>query len=130
TDREQVRVNLEKLTGMSVQLYLDDFCQGFCTLGQASRISFASLKIDRKVIAVFKDAPHGEQLLDAMIRMAHQMNLTVIAEGVESEESVRWLLESGCDALQGYLIGPPLPPVQTEMLLELYAPRQGTQPGG
>ncbi|NLO35906.1 MAG: EAL domain-containing protein [Clostridiaceae bacterium] len=119
--QEQVRDNLEKLSGMSVQLYLDDFCQGFCTLGQAGRIPFTSLKIDQKITTVFLDAPHGEQLLDAMIRLAHQVNLTVIAEGVESERTMSQLLAFGCDALQGYLIGPPLPPAQTEMLLGLNA---------
>lgn len=114
-----VRENLARLREMSLQLYLDDFCQGFCSMNQIGQIPVTSVKIDQNLTAALSRTDHGQLLLSSMIRLSHLMNLHIIAEGVETQDAETLLIRYGCDALQGYWISRPLPAVQTELLLML-----------
>lgn len=115
----QVRANLNRLHEMSILIYLDDFSQGFRTMNQISQIPVTSVKIDQNMTTAYLNTYKGEMLLSTMIRLAHLLNLEIIAEGVETAEAEETLVRHGCDGLQGHWISQPLPAVQAEMLLLL-----------
>ncbi|MEA4890239.1 MAG: EAL domain-containing protein [Clostridiaceae bacterium] len=111
--------NLAKLQEMQIQLILDDFCQGFCTIEKISRLAFSHLKINQMFTTMLLENRRGEALLDSLINLAHILGLHVIAEGIETEMDREWLDRHGCDALQGYLFCRPLPTRAMDLLLKI-----------
>jgi EAL domain-containing protein (putative c-di-GMP-specific phosphodiesterase class I) len=104
---EATRV-LEQLKRLGVQLALDDFGSGYSSLGSLYTLPFDRLKIDRAFMRNVHNDPNGQSIVRAIIAMAHNLNLRVLAEGVETEEQLSFLRESQCDEAQGYLIGKPV----------------------
>jgi diguanylate cyclase (GGDEF)-like protein/PAS domain S-box-containing protein len=98
---------LQTLRRMHVQVAIDDFGTGYSSLSYLRQFPVQSLKIDRSFVCQIGE--HGEpvRLASAIIAMAHELDLTVIAEGVENEIQARYLAEHGCDQFQGYLYGRP-----------------------
>lgn len=114
---------LERLSNDGVRVAIDDFGTGFSSMSYLQKLPISTLKIDRSFIADIRDdAPDAKATATAIIRavsqMAHSLGLTVVAEGVETDLqlSVLRLLET--DALQGYLLGRPMPPEGALELLE------------
>jgi len=107
--RNSVRATqvLETLRRMHVQVALDDFGTGYSSLSYLRQFPLHALKIDRSFVSQIDE--HGEQvrLASAIIAMAHELDLVVIAEGVENEVQANYLAAHGCDHFQGYFYGRP-----------------------
>lgn len=100
---------MRQLGAMGVTLAIDDFGTGYSGLTALKRFPVSKLKIDRSFIA---DVPHdsdGEALTSAIIAIAHKLGLQIVAEGVETEAQMKFLLETGCETIQGYFVSKPLP---------------------
>lgn len=109
TDEPTTVENFAILRGLGFSIALDDFGTGHSSLSLLHRFRVDRIKIDRSFIGDLGDRPGGEAVVDAIIKLAHSFGLGVIAEGVETEEQRRRLLEAGCGEFQGYLFGTPLP---------------------
>jgi diguanylate cyclase (GGDEF)-like protein len=109
---------LKELRAMGVHISIDDFGTGYSSLNYLKRFRLDRLKIDRSFVADMIDDEHDAAITTAMILMGHSLGLTVVAEGVESSAQLEFLLEQGCDHLQGYLLGKPMPASDFEDLLK------------
>ena len=99
--------NVEALKRLGLSIALDDFGTGYSSLSVLQRFSVNRIKIDRSFVCALGDGGEGEALVDAMIKLARSLNLSVIAEGVETEDQRQRLLACGCREFQGYLTGMP-----------------------
>ncbi|CZF78476.1 Cyclic di-GMP phosphodiesterase Gmr [Grimontia celer] len=101
---------LQALRKAGVRLYLDDFGTGYSSLSLLGEYVFDVMKIDRHFITNVIDSDRSStKLCAAMIQLAKTLEMDVVAEGVETEEQLTWLLEQGDVSIQGYLISRPLP---------------------
>ncbi|MBC8405721.1 MAG: EAL domain-containing protein [Planctomycetes bacterium] len=100
---------IQSLLDMGVQLAMDDFGTGYSSLDALHRLPFDVLKIDQSVIKGLPTSVGCAVIVNASIRMAYEMGLTVVAEGVETEAIFEHLLNTGCTQGQGYFISKPLP---------------------
>ncbi len=102
---------LGRLSAMGIRLSIDDFGAGYSSLGYLQQLPVQTIKIDKSfVVGATKDA--DSLILRSAIDLAHNLGLSVVAEGVESREVWDCLAALGCDAAQGYYISPPVPPDQ------------------
>ncbi len=116
-DMEGTAQILERLQLLGVRIALDDFGTGYSSLSYLKRFPFGVLKIDRSFVNDIIDDPDDAALCEAIIQMAHVLNLKVIAEGVETAEQMEYLAARGVDLVQGYYYSRPLP--AAEFLLYL-----------
>lgn len=98
---------LQVLRRMQIQVAIDDFGTGYSSLSYLRQFPVQSLKIDRSFVSQIDEHGESVRLASAIIAMAHELDLLVIAEGVENEIQARYLAEHGCDQFQGYLYGRP-----------------------
>ncbi len=101
--------NLTELTAQGGKLVLDDFGTGYSALSSLQRFPLAAVKIDRCFISPIRAASDQAPIVQGIIGLAHTLGLTVIAEGIETQTQLDYLRLLGCDAVQGYLTGRPLP---------------------
>ncbi|MCA1979195.1 MAG: bifunctional diguanylate cyclase/phosphodiesterase, partial [Thiobacillus sp.] len=107
---ERTFAMLDALRQRGLHVYIDDFGTGHSNLGQLKRMPIDALKIDKSLIDdVLIDSDDAE-IATAIIRLAHALNMRVVAEGVETQEQVAFLKKRGCDEIQGYVFARPLPP--------------------
>ena len=99
---------LRTLHEMGVQTSIDDFGTGYSSLKYLKHFPLDTLKIDTSFIKEVTTSPSDQSIVKAIITLAHNFNLKVVAEGVEEQEQLTYLRESGCEAVQGYLICPPV----------------------
>ncbi|MFP7722783.1 putative bifunctional diguanylate cyclase/phosphodiesterase [Lysobacter sp. A3-1-A15] len=116
-DEAQVSRLLAELRQQGVKIWLDDFGTGFSGLSHLRRVPIDGVKIDRSFVADILRDPDDLALTTAIISMAHSLGITVVAEGVEREGQYNLLRERGCDLVQGYWLGHPLPREEFESLL-------------
>ena len=102
--------NLARLSDLGVQIALDDFGTGYSALGYLKRFSVDTLKIDRSFMTGPRAQPEGTLLIEAILTVARGLNMTVVAEGIETESQRELLLSLGCRLGQGYLFAPPRAP--------------------
>ena len=93
---------------MGTNLTLNDFGTGYSSLSYLKKYPFNSLKIDRTFVRDVTVDPEDATLTTAIAGMAHELNLEMIGEGVESEDQINFLLSLGCESAQGYLFSKPL----------------------
>ena len=105
---EKVLRILSELKEMKVQLAVDDFGTGYSSLGYLRRFPIDRLKIDRSFIDDVPASPHDSTIAKAIVSLAHNLGLQVIAEGVETHAQLDFLAQNGCDEIQGYLLSRPL----------------------
>jgi diguanylate cyclase (GGDEF)-like protein/PAS domain S-box-containing protein len=106
-----------KIKGMGVKLSLDDFGTGYSSLAYISRFPFDKIKIDQSFVRDIIENPVNAAIATAAIVMARSLNLSVLAEGVETEAQASFLRGRRCDSMQGYLFSRPLPPDEFAPLL-------------
>lgn len=100
---------LSALRGLGVRLAIDDFGTGYSSLAQLQRLTLDTLKIDRSFVTGLGTSSDAAAIVTSIIAMAHAVELTVVAEGVENETQLELLRELGCDQAQGFYLGKPLP---------------------
>lgn len=100
----------QALKALGVRLSIDDFGTGYSSLSYLRHLPVDKLKIDRSFISEIVHNQADQKLVATIVAMARSLNLTVLAEGVEADAQLELLRETGCDAFQGYLCSPPLPP--------------------
>ncbi len=100
---------LERLKSMGAKTSMDDFGTGYSSLGHLQRLPIDELKIDRSFVTNLPDHPQNTAIVRAVIDMAHNLGLEVVAEGVETTAALRWLRNEGCQRAQGYYLSKPMP---------------------
>ncbi|WP_416194728.1 EAL domain-containing protein [Pseudomonas sp. AH2] len=105
---------LDGLKQLGLSIAIDDFGTGYSSLNYLKQFPIDVLKIDRSFVDGLPSGEQDAQIARAIIAMAHSLNLAVIAEGVETHEQLEFLREHGCDEVQGYLFGRPMPPARFE----------------
>lgn len=99
-------------------ILMDDFGSGYSSLNVLKDVDLDVLKIDMKFFSKGGTADKGAKIIEAVIKMAESLNMTVIAEGVEEPEQVEFLTKLGCDYIQGYYFAKPMPQEQYQELME------------
>jgi diguanylate cyclase (GGDEF)-like protein/PAS domain S-box-containing protein len=108
---------LDALYGMGLHLAIDDFGTGYSSLSALQQFPINTLKIDQSFVRDVASDKDDAAIVDAIIQMAHSLQLEVVAEGVESEAQLEFLREHGCDYAQGHLFGDPMTAEQFGALL-------------
>lgn len=116
---EQAIEKLHELKLMGIKVAIDDFGTGYSSLNYLKRFPIDTLKIDKAFVADVCKDPHDTAIVRAIITLGHALDLTVIAEGVETQEQLQYLSSLGCDVVQGFLFSKSLSaPVFEELLVE------------
>ena len=115
---EDVLNTLKSLTQMGIHIAIDDFGTGYSSLSYLKRFPIDTLKIDQSFVRDIATDPDDAAIVNTVIAMAHSLKMQVIAEGVETQEQLDFLLAQGCDAYQGYLICHPIPATAMESRLQ------------
>jgi len=115
-DGDRSALMLRELKAIGARLSIDDFGTGYSSLCRLHNLPIDSLKIDRAFVSEI-DHHQTREIVRIIILLAHSLNLTVVAEGIEDAEQIDLLRKMGCDVGQGYLISKPLPPEAIDELL-------------
>lgn len=106
-DMDLVIARLDAIRKIGVRISVDDFGTGYSSLIYLKRLPVSTVKIDKSFIDDVPGTTDGENLIKAVISMSHSLNLSVVAEGVETKEQLDFLAEYNCDEIQGFLLGKP-----------------------
>jgi diguanylate cyclase (GGDEF)-like protein len=121
-DIEETTRKLQILRRAGVEISVDDFGTGYCSLSYLARLPVDVLKIDRSFVVRMRDAGYPRNIVAMIVSLAHTLGLKVIAEGVEDDAQLRLLRDLGCDQIQGYLVSRP---VSADRIPELLRSRGG-----
>lgn len=130
SDPETTMDVLTRLRVKGFGLSIDDFGTGYSSLKQLYLMPFSELKID---LSFVRDVCHRDEarvMVETMVMLAHKLGLTACAEGVETREALDFLAQVGCDRVQGYLIGKPMPGDEVPALMHRWNEAQHIQHGG
>ena len=108
---------LNTLKSLGIKISVDDFGTGYSSFSYLQKFPFDILKIDRSFVKDIGSNSKNRAITKALIQMAHQLNLKVIAEGVETETELAFLIRNKCDEIQGYFFSPPLLVAEFEQLI-------------
>jgi EAL domain-containing protein (putative c-di-GMP-specific phosphodiesterase class I) len=115
---EEAIVKLKKLSDIGIKIAIDDFGTGYSSLSYLKRLPVKTLKIDQSFI---RDIPEDEEdtaIVKAIIALSKSLNMEVIAEGVENEKQLSFLIENNCNNIQGYYYAKPMPADEMKKYLE------------
>ncbi len=101
--------NMERLTKAGIEISLDDYGSGYSNMNYLLSLPFKMVKIDKYIIWAANKDTRSRTALEYTIKMIKALDMTVLAEGVETKEQADWLIELGCDFLQGYYFAKPMP---------------------
>ncbi len=116
-EQDEVSAELSGLRALGIKLLVDDFGTGYSSLSQLQRLDMDVLKVDRAFTGQLCKSAEGEVFFRAIMSMAHALGMSVVAEGVESEEQLRALQALSCDEIQGYYISRPVPAEAVQALM-------------
>jgi diguanylate cyclase (GGDEF)-like protein len=116
-DDPEILDQLFALKKMGVRLAVDDFGTGNSAIAYIKRFPFDTLKIDQSFVQGVLESPHDAAITGATVAMAQQLDLTIVAEGVEQQDQADFLREHGCSRFQGFLFSPAVPASRFEELL-------------
>jgi diguanylate cyclase (GGDEF)-like protein len=119
---EETIRTLQELTRMGVLLALDDFGTGYSSLSYLTRLPVSKIKIDRSFICQMENDKNISAIVNTIIGLGKSLNVTIAAEGVETEAQARHLRNVGCDEAQGFLFGRPASAIQKERPGEINMP--------
>jgi diguanylate cyclase (GGDEF)-like protein/PAS domain S-box-containing protein len=108
---------LRRLKALGVRISMDDFGSGYSSLSYLQAFPFDKIKIDRAFVINLGRNPQSAAIVRAVIGLGHGLGMSIVAEGVETQEQLGFLAEVGCDAVQGYFIGKPAPVGQYSALV-------------
>lgn len=108
-DPESAISLLKRISDTGVKLSIDDFGTGYSSLSYLRRMPVNALKIDREFVKEMVSNDQDEIIVNSTIALAHNLNMNVVAEGVEDKETMQRLRQMGCDFIQGYYISKPMP---------------------
>jgi predicted signal transduction protein with EAL and GGDEF domain len=111
------KARLEDLRGLGVRLALDDFGSGYSSLGYLQQLPFDKLKIDRGFVAALERSANAGVIIQAIVNLGRALGMSVLIEGVETEEQRVLLRLAGCNEMQGYLFARPAPLAEIEQWL-------------
>ncbi|MDP3386935.1 MAG: EAL domain-containing protein [Eubacteriales bacterium] len=117
-DFEKAIIELNNLKKLGIKISLDDFGSGYSSLTYLQKLPLDSIKIDRDFIKHILSEDAEESMFKSIVDMAHDLGLNVIAEGVETEDQLRFVRKNGCDMAQGYYLGRPVSPGEIETILK------------
>jgi diguanylate cyclase (GGDEF)-like protein len=117
-------VSLLAIRALGVTIAIDDFGTGFSSLNYLAKLPVDTLKIDRSFVIEMVSGTGGLTLVSVIINLAHALKLNTVAEGVETEEQLRQLRLLGCDDMQGFLFGKPVPVEIFEMKYLVGSPKR------
>jgi diguanylate cyclase (GGDEF)-like protein/PAS domain S-box-containing protein len=100
---------LRRLKALGVRISMDDFGSGYSSLSYLQAFPFDKIKVDRAFVINLGRNPQSAAIISAVIDLGHGLGMSLVAEGVETLEQLTFLADEGCDAVQGYLLGKPLP---------------------
>ena len=128
-DDPRVHHELDALRQLGVAIALDDFGTGYSSLSYLHRLHLRTVKIDRTLVGQFGDQ-RAETICAHVVRLAHDLGLVVVAEGVETWRHVEIAREIGFDELQGYWFAKPAPVAEITGRLQTKKPYDGSGDGG
>ena len=108
-DRPAALEILNRIRALGVRLALDDFGTGYSSMDVLRHFPFDKVKLDRSFVAEIEKGPEARAILHAMLTLGRELNIPVLVEGVETEHQLAILQQEGCDSVQGYLTGVPMP---------------------
>jgi EAL domain-containing protein (putative c-di-GMP-specific phosphodiesterase class I) len=111
-DADASAVILQQLHEMGVRIAIDDFGTGYSSLLYLKRLPASELKIDRGFVCNLADDSEDQAIVSAIVALGHTLDLEIVAEGVETRAQQEFLTNMGCDSLQGFLFGKPMPPAE------------------
>jgi EAL domain-containing protein (putative c-di-GMP-specific phosphodiesterase class I) len=109
-DADTAVAALERLRALGVHLCVDDFGTGYSSLAYLRRFPVDALKVDQSFVAGLGEDPEDSAIVEAVVSMAHSLHLSVVAEGVETDEQLARLRDLGCELAQGFYFAAPVPP--------------------
>jgi diguanylate cyclase (GGDEF)-like protein len=116
---QNVEATLAALRNLGVRISLDDFGTGYSSLSYLRRFRFDKIKIDRTFVRDIETEPECQAIIDALIKLARDLDMSLVVEGVETESQLALLRARGCTEVQGYLIARPSPANQLAGFLKL-----------
>jgi diguanylate cyclase (GGDEF)-like protein len=108
-DQDEIVAELAAIRSLGVKLHVDDFGTGYSSLSQLQRLKMDVLKVDRAFTAELEKSREGVVFFQAIVSMAHALDMSVVAEGVETEQELAILRTLNCNEVQGYFIARPMP---------------------
>lgn len=116
-DEEYIRETMERMKRHRLNFYLDDFGTGYANFASVLDLPFEVIKLDRTILSDHPGKPKARMLPNVLIPFFHSLGQTVVAEGVETAQQAKWMLDCGADRLQGFYYARPM---EEERLIEMF----------
>ena len=117
-DQDEIIAELAAIRALGIKLHVDDFGTGYSSLSQLQRLKMDVLKVDRAFTAELGNSREGRVFFQAIVSMAHALGMSVVAEGVETEQQLAILQALDCNEVQGYFVARPMPADEIFALME------------
>jgi diguanylate cyclase (GGDEF)-like protein len=116
-EQDDILAELSAIRRLGVKLHVDDFGTGYSSLSQLQKLKMDVLKVDRAFTSELGKSDEGQVFFQAIVSMAHALGMSVVAEGVETQEQLRILQTLACNEVQGYFVSRAVPPDEAEQLI-------------